>query len=150
MNNQEKSKLDIVGTGDVVIEAAPVIEVEPEQFEISHGNALTVLIKHDYYSVDSIHGRELLGAFISALQARKADIARIFVIDSGVKLLDSNNSLYNEFKELFSEVPVITACTESLENYGISLSELPSNCETLDSREIAAAILNAQGLITLE
>ena len=150
MNNREKSKLDIVSADSVVIETAPVIEVEPEEIEISHGNAITVLIKHDYYSSDSAHGRELLGAFISALQARKADIARIFIADSGVRLMAENNSLYNEFKELYSEVPVVTVCLESLEAYGMAMTDLPANCETLDEQEFASAVIGARGLLILE
>ena len=150
MNNREKSKLDIVSADSVVIETSPVIEVEPEKIEIAHGNALTVLIKHDYYSSDSAHGRELLGAFISALQTRKADIARVFVADSGVRLLAEDNALYNEFKRLYSDIPVVTVCLESLEEYGLALADLPSNFETLDSVGFASAVIGTAGLVVLE
>ena len=54
MNNQEKSKLDIVSGDSVVIEQSPVIEVEPEKLEIFQGGSLAVLIKHDYYRNISI------------------------------------------------------------------------------------------------
>ena len=150
MNNREKSSLDIVSTEPVVLEATPVIEVEPEQLEILHGSSLSILIKHDYYASDSEHGRELLGAFFTALHARKADIARVFVVDSGVRLLSENHSLYNEFKELYSDIPVVTVCLESLEEYGLALADLPANFETLDSAGFASAVIGATGLIILE
>ena len=150
MNNREKSSLDIVSTEPVVLETTPVIEVEPEQLEILHGSSLSVLIKHDYYSSETVHGRELLGAFLTALQARKADIARVFVADSGVRLLAEDNALYNEFKRLYSDIPVVTVCLESLEEYGLALADLPANFETLDSVGFASAVIAAAGLVVLE
>ena len=150
MNNREKSSLDIVSTDAVVLETTPVIEVEPEAIELSHSGSLTVLIKHDYYSSDSAHGRELLGAFLSALLSRKGDIDRIFLTDSGVRLLSENSGLYNEYKELSSDVPVVTVCLESLEEYGLAMTDLPANFETLDSVGFASAVIAAAGLVVLE
>ena len=150
MNNREKSKLDIVSADSVVIETSPVIEVEPETLDISSDSSLTVLIKHDYYSEDSAHGRDLIRAFITALSYRKADIARILVTGSGVKLLTGNNTLYKEFKELLSDVAVLTVCHESLDVYGVSISDLPSNCENLDSTAFATAVINLQNPVILE
>ncbi len=150
MNNQEKSKLDIVGTGSVVIEDTPEIEVAPAQLEMFQDRTLTVLIKHDYYSADSSHGRDLLESFLKALEAKKAVIDRIFVVDSGVKLLDRSNDLYNEFFLLYSDVPVLTVCQESLEEYGADTEGLPANAEVLDSRDIASAIIGLQNVIILE
>ena len=150
MNNQEKSKLDIVSGDSVVIEQSPVIEVEPEKLEIFQGASLAVLIKHDYYSSDSAHGRELLGAFLKALSSKKDIIDRIFVIDSGVKLLTAGNSLYNEFITLIKEIPVVTACAESIEEYGADDAGLPANCEVLGISDIAKTLIDTQGLITLE
>ena len=150
MNNQENSKLDIVSGDSVVIEQSPVIEVEPEKLEIFQGGSLAVLIKHDYYSSDSAHGRELLRAFLTALSSKKDIIDRIFVVDSGVKLLADSNSLYNEFKTLIKEIPVVTACAESIEEYGSDDAGLPANCEVLGISDIAKALIDTQGLITLE
>ena len=150
MNNQEKSKLDIVSGDSVVIEQSPVIEVEPEKLEIFQGGSLAVLIKHDYYSSDSSHGRELLRAFLTALSSKKDIIDRIFVVDSGVKLLADGNSLYNEFKTLIKEIPVVTTCAESIEEYGSDDAGLPANCEVLGISDIAKALIDTQGLITLE
>ena len=59
MNNRERDKLDIVSTDSVILEDSPVIEVEPEQLELSHGGGLSVIIKHDYYANDTAHGRDL-------------------------------------------------------------------------------------------
>lgn len=150
MNNREKSSLDIVSTDAVVLETTPVIEVEPEAIELSHSGSLTILIKHDYYSSDSAHGRELLGAFLSALLSRKADIDRIFLTDSGVRLLGEDNGLFNEYKELSSDVPVVTICLESLEEYGLAMTDLPANCETLDAREFAGAVISSPNLLIIE
>ena len=150
MNNQEKSKLDIVSGDSVVIEQSPIIEVEPEKLEIFRNSGLAVLIKHDYYSTDSAHGRELLRAFLKALSSKKDIIDRIFIVDSGVKLLADSNSLYNEFITLIKEIPVVTACAESIEEYGSDDAGLPANCEVLGISDIAKALIDTQGLITLE
>ena len=150
MNNQEKSKLDIVSGDSVVIEQSPVIEVEPEKLEIFQGASIAILIKHDYYSSDSAHGRQLLRGFLTALSSKKAIIDRIFVVDSGVKLLDDGNALYNEFINLINEIPVVTVCAESLEEYGAGDIGLPANCEAAGIGIIAAALIDTQGLITLE
>ena len=150
MNNRERDKLDIVSTDSVILEDSPVIEVEPEQLELSHGGGLSVIIKHDYYANDTAHGRDLFRAFLTALDSRKADIVRILVAGSGVKLFSDNNTLYKEFKELYSDVPVVTVCLESIEEYGIDISALPSNCETLDMGDFAVAVINTQNPVILE
>ena len=150
MNNQEKSKLDIVSGDSVVIEQSPVIEVEPEKLEIFRGAGLAVLIKHDYYASDSAHGRELLRGFLKALSSKKDIIDRIFVVDSGVKLLADGNTLNNEFINLIKEIPVVTVCADSLEEYGAGDAGLPANCEAVGISEIVRAIMDTQGLITLE
>ena len=98
----------------------------------------------------SAHGRELLGAFLKTLNSKKDIIDRIFVIDSGVKLLTAGNSLYNEFITLIKEIPVVTACVESIEEYGADDAGLPANCEVLGISDIAKALIDTQGLITLE
>ena len=150
MNNREKSSLDIVSTDSVVLETTPVIEVEPEAIEITHGRSFSVLIKHDYYSSESSHGRDLLNAFLCALQSRKADIAGIFVVDSGVRMLSDSNSLHNDLKDLCGDVAVVTVCLDSLEEYGLELSDLPSNFETMDAISFAGAVINIPNLIILE
>ena len=66
------------------------------------------------------------------------------------KAWKDNNTLYKEFKELYSDVPVVTVCLESIEEYGIDISALPSNCETLDMGDFAAAVINTQSPVVLE
>ena len=93
MNNQEKSKLDIVSGDSVVIEQSPVIEVEPEKLEIFQNSGLTVLIKHDYYSSDSAHGRELLGAFLVGEHGIGALVAEGILSHVGAGGLDVQGAL---------------------------------------------------------
>ena len=58
------------------------ISLEPSFLELEHQDDLTVLIKHDYYSTDSIHGRLLIGKFIKSLCQMK--IGKLFFIDTSV------------------------------------------------------------------
>ncbi len=113
----------------------------------SNGN-LTILIKHDYYSSDSDHGRELLGAFLDVLVDEFSKVSRIFLIDSGVKLLDPSNPLYNAFKTLLDMEFCIASCRESLDAYKIEF-EKSDRKDILSMHEIALELMSAPYLFTL-
>ena len=87
MNNWEKSNLELTPA--------------PEMTMLEEGGTVTVLIKHDYYSSDSDHGRILLGSFLDSLAERGSDLAKVILIDSAVNLLN-DVSFAQKIEKLFS------------------------------------------------
>ncbi len=118
MNSSPKNSLDVVESTLIGNNDSTVIEVLPEETK-KDISSKTVLIKHDYYSSDSDHGRELLSDFLSAL--RKSSYANIIVylVDSGTMLLDRSNQLYEQMKLLSEKSEMIIAASESMEFYGV-------------------------------
>ena len=113
----------------------------------SNGN-LTIVINHDYYSSDSEHGRELLGAFLDILADEFSKVSRIFLIDKGVKLLDQSNKLYSAFKTLDDLEFSIVCCRESIDEYGIEFTKKNNN-ELLSMHDIALELMSVPYLFTL-
>ncbi len=113
----------------------------------SNGN-LTIVINHDYYSSDSDHGRALLGAFLDVLADEFSKVSRIFLIDTGVKLLDPSNQLYSSFKVLNDMEFSIVCCRESIDNYNIDF-EKKNNTELISMHEIALELMSVPYLFTI-
>lgn len=104
MNNWEKSNLELT--------PAPEITLTEES-----GN-LTVLIKHDYYSSDSDHGRILLASLLDSLADDSDGISKVILIDSSVRLLN-DITFAPKIEKLFSVSKYSYVCEESLTYYGI-------------------------------
>ena len=125
------------------------ISLEPSFLELEHQDNLTVLIKHDYYSTDSIHGRLLIGKFLKSLCQGQMKIGKLFFIDTSVRLLDKNNEFYTLVADLTSHSASTYVCTESLEAYDVDLSDELKFNRALAS-DIAAEIIAADRVITIE
>ena len=82
-----------------------------------------VLIKHDYYSTDSDHGRELLAGFITNLADSSFDSIVVYLIDKGVKLLDEENPLFDKMLRLIEKSEAVIATEESIEVYNVVFSK---------------------------
>ncbi len=99
-------------------ENATEYEVFPEM-EVKSGNdAVTVLIKHDYYSSDNENGRDLLRTFLSELRNSDRTIGMLIITDSATKLLDKDNDLSSVLHDLIvykSEAHAI--CKDSASYY---------------------------------
>ena len=134
MNNWEKSNLELTPA--------------PEMTMLEESGTLTVLIKHDYYSSDSDHGRILLGSFFDSLAERGSDIAKIILIDSAVRLLD-DVSFAQRIEKLFSLSKYSYVCEESLTYFGIEYVS-HGNIIVCPVSDIAMEISDAVNLITLE
>ncbi|MBP5262359.1 MAG: hypothetical protein J6Z43_09555 [Clostridiales bacterium] len=119
-------------------------EVKSElTFELEDsGDGVTILIKHDYYSSDSDHGRELFAAMIDSIK-RNYKIDQILLVDSGVRVLDSD---LLDVTNLSSYV-LIYVCGESLAAYGITA---PAGIEVIDKSSFFDILINSKNVFTIE
>ncbi|MBO7451769.1 MAG: DsrE family protein [Clostridiales bacterium] len=152
-NNNDQTS-DIFDVGNVSVstavseESATELNLFPDLIlDDSNGN-LTVVIKHDYYSADTDHGRELLSAFFDVIADEFSKVSRIFVIDSGVKLLDPDNKLHEAFMTLVNMDFSIIYCRESIDSFGIEFTKSDKNT-LLSMHEIALELMSAPYLFTL-
>ena len=125
-----------------------VLEILPQKEE-NESSAKTVLIKHDYYSSDSDHGRDLLRALLRALYKSQINKLVIYLIDSGTLLLDKENALFKTFQPLIAKSEMVIVADESLLFYGID-ADIDSNILTQPLDSIAYDIIFLPDLLILE
>lgn len=158
MRNKEKQSNNIEAYADLYSNGSATATVAEETgtdlnlfpdliLDDSNGN-LTIVINHDYYSSDSEHGRVLLGAFLDVLADEFSKVSRIFLIDTGVKLLDPSNQLYATFKVLNDMEFSIVCCRESIDNYNIDFAK-KNNTELISMHEIALELMSVPYLFTI-
>ena len=125
-----------------------VLEILPQKEE-NDSSAKTVLIKHDYYSSDSDHGRDLLRALLRALYKSQINKLVIYLIDSGTLLLDKENALFKTFQPLIAKSEMVIVADESLLFYGID-ADIDLNILTQPLDSIAYDIINLPDILILE
>ena len=119
MYNKQKNSLEY---SEPVIEQYSdnvVLEVMPQKTD-GETSSKYVLIKHDYYSSDSDHGREMLKSIFNALAHSEFNSLIIYLVDKGTLLLDNNNPLFDIFQKLISKSEIVIADDESITKYQIS------------------------------
>ncbi len=146
--NSNQRNLDFSGTELEQYSDNTILEVMHEKTDDEIGSRY-VLIKHDYYSSDSDHGRELLSAFLSALCNSSYTSIVVYLIDTGTLLLDDSNPLYEEFLRLSGKAEMVIAPKESLDQYGIILSS-DIKVETLPAGSISEDLICIPNLLILE
>lgn len=114
MNNNPRNDLDFSDN--------TLLEVMPAKIDEDIATKY-VLIKHDYYSTDSDHGRELLAGFISNLADSSFNSIVVYLIDKGVKLLDEENPLFDKMLRLLEKSEAVIATEESIEVYNVVFSK---------------------------
>ena len=114
MNNNPRNDLDFSDN--------TLLEVMPAKVDEDIATKY-VLIKHDYYSTDSDHGRELLAGFITNLADSSFDSIVVYLIDKGVKLLDEENPLFDKMLRLIEKSETVIATEESIEVYNVVFSK---------------------------
>lgn len=116
------------------------IELEENYSYIENDNELRVLFKHDYFSSDNDLGKKYMDTFIESLILDSDKIALIIVVDSAVKLIDSNPS----FLHLLELAPSSIICSDSLKFYDIKNAGLISkNTMLLDVEDTVDTILSS-------
>ncbi|MCR5617670.1 MAG: hypothetical protein K6F83_05225 [Clostridiales bacterium] len=154
-SNDNGSYHELYAAGSSTASAAVIEEPEtdlnlfPDLILDDSNGSLTVLIKHDYYSSDTEHGRELLGAFLDVLADEFSKVSRIFLIDSGVKLLDPGNPLHASFCMLEKMEYSIVCCRESIDEFEVEF-EKKDNDSLMSMHEIALELMNVPYLYTID
>lgn len=114
MNNNPRNDLDFSDN--------TLLEVMPAKIDEDIATNY-ILIKHDYYSTDSDHGRELLAGFITNLADSSFDSIVVYLIDKGVKLLDEENPLFDKMLRLIEKSEAVIATEDSIEVYNVVFSK---------------------------
>ena len=148
MNSNQKSDLDIQEAELGQFSENSLLEVMQEKTGDGQ-NSKYVLIKHDYYSSDSDHGRDILSGFISALADSSFSSIVIYLIDSGTLLLDRNNPLFSDMSQLLKKSEMVIAVSESIEEYGISIESDPK-IVIQSARSVAEDLIYIPDLLILE
>ena len=125
-----------------------VLEVMPKKID-DDTSSKYVLIKHDYYSSDSDHGRKMLKSIFNALSHSEFKSLIIYLVDKGTLLLDNNNPLFDSFHALISKSEIVIADDESITKYQISC-DLDSKISIQAFSSIAEDIVFLQNILTLE
>ena len=125
------------------------LDIFPQLIDADSVNHRTVLIKHDYYSSDTDHGRALLSAFLDVLSDESGDISNIILIDSGTHLLCLDDPCHKKLMLILSSSVKLYACRESVETY-IANELIPENIELITAQSIALELLDSNNLFILE
>ena len=123
------------------------LDEELEMLGEPNGEQYTLLIKHDYYSTDSKLGRELFVHYIDAI-IESTIIDSVLLIDSGVKILNSDHFCHSALNKLLDSSMSECICdSESLTEYGIAP---PLYAKPLSSVAIFKRLLNRSNIIVIE
>lgn len=121
MNNSPRNSLDYTNSQLEQFSDDALLEVLPEKTDEDNSTKY-VLIKHDYYSTDSEHGREILSGFLTSLISSSYNSLVIYLIDKGVKLLDESDPLNNKMNRLIEKSESVIASEDSIILYNVNLS----------------------------
>ncbi len=112
MNNSQKNNLEFSDRQFETFSDNTVLDELQEKI-VEDNSVKYVLIKHDYYSSDSDHGRELLRSFLINLCDSSFKSIIVYLVDEGTQLLDESNPLYNDFKRLIERADMVIVDKDS-------------------------------------
>ena len=148
MNSNPKNSLEY--SEPVVEQYSDNVVMEVMQQKIEDDvSSKYVLIKHDYYSSDSDHGRELLKSFLDVLTHSDFKNLIIYLTDKGTRLLDANNALYDAFSPLIAKSEMVIADDESITFYEVSCTT-NSKLSIQSFNSIAEDIVFLQNILIIE
>lgn len=148
MYNKQKNSLEY---SEPVIEQYSdnvVLEVMQQKTD-DDTSSKYVLIKHDFYSSDSDHGRDMLKTIFNVLANSEFKNLIIYLVDKGTLLLDNSNPLSGSFQTLISKSEMIIVDDESLTKYQVSC-DLDSKITIQSFSSIAEDILFLSDILILE
>ena len=129
-----------------------ITEIEPEEQFLTYveDSHLIVLIKHDYYSTNDVHGKSLLQSYIESLYNNENEITAIYLVSSGVKVLNISSVADYIGKIIDHHGASVYACSESIFEYGINISTVPFDVNELSAFEIFSEITSFDKVIVIE
>lgn len=148
MNNNPKDSLDYSKaqledfSENTILEVMPLKTEEPEASKY-------VLIKHDYYSSDSNHGRDMLGCILSGLAESSFNSLIICLVDKGVLLLDDSNPLNKQMQMLIDKSEMVIVDEDSSFLYGIQTFE-NAKVSLQSFKSISEDIIYSSDILILE
>ena len=148
MNSNPKNSLDFSSAGMEEYAGNTILEVLQEK-SADDNSSKYVLIKHDYYSADSDHGRDMLSCFLDGLCGSSCKTLTVYLVDKGTLLLDNSNPHFEKMKRLSDKAEMIIAENESIIVYGVDVNENPK-IEIHSMRSIAEDLICLPGILTLE
>jgi len=148
MNSNPKSNLDFSKSQLEQYSDDTILEVIPEKIDDNSASKY-VLIKHDYYSSDNDHGRELLSCFLSALSNSSYNGLIIYLTDKGTQLLDKTNPLHEQMLKLIGKSEIVIAASESIDYYAVDVID-NSKLVFQSAASISEDIVYLSALIILE
>lgn len=148
MNNNQKSSLDYQTPAMEDFAYNTILEVLQEK-TADNNSSKYVLIKHDYYSSDSDHGRDMLSVFLEGLSEASFNTITVYLVDKGTLLLDRSNPLYDKMQLLLGKAEMIIADNESIISYGVDADTNPK-IVIHSMRSIAEDLIYLPGILVLE
>ena len=119
-------------------------ELEMDESE----SGVSLLIRHDFYSSDNEHGQKLLNSLLMQYLDSNKKISNLFIVDSGVRLLDSENDYLVAVSDLLHIADEVFVCKDSVDYYGTLIEETP-NMSMIDSNDFFALVINQKNLIQI-
>lgn len=148
MNSSRRNDFEIAEHKAEEFSDGTILEVMPEK-STEDSSVKYILIKHDYYSSDSDHGRELLKCFISGLCNASYDSMVVYLVDKAVQMLEESNPLFDCMNKLSLKSDIVIAAVESIDNYKIDVAET-SKITLQPMNTITSDIIYLPNLIVLE
>ena len=106
-----------------ILKSDSSLQYESERQFSTSSDSLSILIKNNYYSSDSVHGRELLTKFLNKIIDSNMNISSIVIIDSGTLLLDSNSENLIQVSTLLERSFLGLVCEDSTFSYSVKIPE---------------------------
>ncbi len=124
------------------------LDLYPDIVIDGEDGSVTVLIKHDYYSSDTTHGRDLLLSILNVMFDETNRMYRFIFVDSSVKLFLSDDTLVHKLSTISSQGNSVLICSDSLEYFCIDSDSL-GFAEIVSRDIIAFEIVNSNNTIVL-
>ena len=148
MNSKQKNSLEYSKPQLEQFEDNTILEVLPQKTDEADSSKY-ILIKHDYYSSDSDHGRKMLKDFLSVLCEASYENIIIYLADKGTMLLDEACPLYEDMLALINRSELIIADKDSIDLYKVNLKDNPKI--TIRSMlSISEELIYLPGILVLE
>ena len=147
MNNRPRNSLDFSESQLDQYSDETIIEVLQDKTD-ENSSTKYVLIKHNYYSVDSDHGKEMLASFMTGLCESSFHII-VYLVDTGTRLLDKEDSLFEQMQALIEKSEMVIADMESVYLYNVASCE-NAKIEMQSMKSIAEDLIYLPDVLVLE